>query len=122
MSFVEHLLVLLHLVGLAAVLGGFLVQIRATERRVLPLQWHGILTQVVTGVLLAGVVPQVDDLSGDDFTTFNIKIGVKLVLAVVTLVLIAVNRKRATVTTGVWAAIGGIELANLAIALFWTVG
>jgi len=116
MDFVEQVLVFLHLVGLAAVLGGFLVQIKSPERKILPVQWHGILTQVVTGVLLAGVVPQIDDVDG----AFYVKITTKLVLALVALVLIAANRRRSTITTGVWAAIGAIELLNIAIALFWT--
>jgi hypothetical protein len=118
MELLTQVLVFVHLVGLAAVLGGFLTQIRAQPRRIVPVQWHGILTQVVTGVLLAGVVPQVDDLDG---TSFYPKITVKLVLAVAALVLIAVNRKRDSVTTGVWAAVGAIELINMAIAIFWTV-
>jgi hypothetical protein len=119
MELLTQVLVFVHLVGLAAVLGGFLTQVRADPRRVVPMQWHGILTQLVTGILLAGVVPQVDDLEG---TSFYPKITVKLLLAVIALVLIAVNRKRDRVTTGVWAAIGVIELVNMAIAIFWTVG
>jgi hypothetical protein len=116
MDFLEHVLVFLHLIGLAAVLGGFLVQIKSPERKILPVQWHGILTQVVTGVLLAGVVPQIDDVEG----VFYAKITTKLVLALVALVLIAANRRRESVTTGVWAAIGVIEMVNIAVALFWT--
>lgn len=118
MELLTEVLVFIHLLGLVAVLGGFLLQVRANPRRIVPMQWHGILTQVVTGILLAGVVPQTDDVGG---TTFYPKITVKLVLAVVALVLIAANRKRESVTTGVWAAIGVIELVNMAIAIFWTV-
>ncbi|MFZ0325525.1 MAG: hypothetical protein WAN48_15505 [Actinomycetes bacterium] len=116
MAFLEHLLVFLHLLGLAGVLGGFLVQMKSSERKILPVQWHGILTQVVTGVLLAGVVPQVD---GEVAGAFYVKITTKLVLALVALVLIAANRKRDTVTTGVWATIGAVEIVNVAIAVFW---
>lgn len=119
MEFLVNLLVFVHLVGLAAVLGGFLTQISAQPRRVVPMQWHGILTQLVTGLLLAGVVPQVDDVDG---TPFYPKITVKLVLALVATVLIARYRKTSSVTTNVWAAIGAIELINIAIALFWAVG
>jgi hypothetical protein len=118
MELLVQVLVFLHLLGLAAVLGGFLLQVRAEPRRIVPMQWHGILTQLVTGVLLAGLVPQVDDLEG---TSFYPKITVKLVLAVVALVLVTVNRRRDSITTGVWATIGAIELVNMAIAIFWTV-
>ena len=118
MELLIQVLVFVHLIGMAAVLGGFLLQTRADPRRILTMQWHGILTQVVTGVLLAGVVPQVDEVAG---TAFYPKISVKLLLALAALVLVAANRKRDRITTGVWAAIGVIELVNLAIAIFWTV-
>jgi hypothetical protein len=117
-TFLVHVLVFFHLIGLAGVLGGFLLQIATPVRRVLPLQWHSILTQVVTGILLAGAVPAAE---GDALMSgFYAKIGVKLVLALIALWLIAVNRKRDTVSNRVWATIGGIELVNMAIALLWT--
>lgn len=118
MEFLEHALVVLHLIGMAFVLGAWVVGLRGTPRVLPAAAWHGILTQVVTGVLLAGVVPQVE---GDDLPGFFYpKIITKLVIAVVVLVLVAVNRKKSAVPNGAYLAIGGLEIVNIVLAVFWT--
>ena len=113
MDFLEKLLLVLHFVGLASLLGGFLVQIRASTRVVNSAMFHGVLTQLVTGVLLVGV------LQADDDPVNNAKVGVKLLIALVIAVIIIVNRKRPSISTGVWGTIGGLTLANVVIAVFW---
>jgi len=108
------LLVILHFIGLASLLGGFLVQLSTTPRVVNNAMFHGALTQLVTGVLLVGLYYSIHD-SGPD----NAKIAVKLLILLVVLGLILANRKKEQISTGVWSAIGLLTIANIAVAVLW---
>jgi len=117
MEILRQILLVLHFVGLASLLGGVLVQLKALKganARVNPAMIHGALTQLVTGILLVGVI-QLADL-GD---VNNAKIGVKLLVLVVITVLVFVYRKRSAVANWVIGAIGLLTLANIVIAVFW---
>jgi hypothetical protein len=116
MEIVFHTLVVLHFVGIAALLGGFLYQMSATEKKVLPGQFHGVLTQLVTGIALVGIA---ESGALEDESVDHMKIGVKLLVALVVAGLIIVNRKKPSVPVGIWAAIGGLTLLNVVLAVFW---
>ncbi|MCZ3388196.1 MAG: hypothetical protein LH645_03545 [Actinomycetia bacterium] len=113
MEFVEHTLLVLHFIGLASLLGGFLVQIKTTPRIVNNAMVHGIITQLVTGILLVGIV------ESDDAPVDHAKIAVKLTVAVIVAVLVFANRKRDVLSTGAWALIGGLTIADIVVAVFW---
>ncbi len=113
MEFLEHTLVVLHFIGLASLLGGFLVQIKTSPRVVNNAMVHGIITQLVTGLLLVGIA------ESDDAPVDHAKIGVKLTVAVIVAVLVFANRKRDVLSTGAWALIGGLTIANIVVAVFW---
>ena len=113
MEFLEHTLVVLHFIGLASLLGGFLVQIKTSPRVVNNAMVHGIITQLVTGVLLVGIA------ESDDVAVDHAKVGVKLTVAVIVAVLVFANRKRDVLSTGAWALIGGLTIANIVVAVFW---
>ena len=114
MEFLEHTLVVLHFIGLASLLGGFLVQIKTSPRVVNNAMVHGIITQLVTGVLLVGIA------EADDADVDHAKIGVKLAVAVdrggARLRQPQARRAR---RTGAWALIGGLTIANIVVAVFW---
>jgi hypothetical protein len=114
MDFLYHLLLVLHLLGWAIVLGGVLVTFKS---RTLPKgALHGILTALVTGVLMVGLAESSDELRDPD----TAKIAVKLVIAlVVTGLVIFGVRKPAKVTTGLLGAIAGLTVVNVAIAALW---
>ena len=42
-----------------------------------------------------------------------------LFFVVVILGLVVANRKKPSITTGIWAAIGGLAILNVVIAVFW---
>ena len=117
MTFVYNALVVLHFIGLASLIGGFLVQMRSAEKGINPAMWHGALTQVVTGVLLVGIASA--GLLGEDETVNHQKVGVKLVIALVVAVIAFVGRRRSGAQTALWAAAGGLSIANVIIAVFW---
>ena len=116
MDFLHDVLTLLHLVGFAALFGGFFTQLRAKEPVVNAAMLHGALTQLVTGILLVGLASGVKD---DDFTVDNTKIAVKLVVVLVVTVLLFLWRRRPSITRGQLFTIGGLTLVNAIVAVFW---
>lgn len=104
---------MLHFVGLASLLGGFLVQMKPKVKTVNPAMLHGALTQLVTGIALVGVIEGI----GDDLN--YPKIMVKTAVLLVITALVFVFRSRDKVSTGVWGAIGGLTVLNVVLAVFW---
>lgn len=114
MEFVEHVLVFVHFLGLAALIGGAFVQITASDKVVNRAMLDGALTQLVTGIALVGVIQGALDEELD-----NAKVGVKLAVLLVIVGLSWVNRKKPSIPTGIWATILGLAVLNVGIAVFW---
>lgn len=114
MEFLHPLLVILHFVGLASLLGGVMVQLKAVAKgkgTVNAAMMHGALTQLVTGLALVGLAEAGD---GD---VNHMKIGIKLAILIVITVLVFVYRKRASVASWVVWLIGALTLTNIIIAV-----
>jgi hypothetical protein len=118
MEVVYQLTLVLHLLGMASLVGGWLIQLGARgERYVNSAMVHGVLTQLVTGVLLVGLAEGVESLDRDlDMA----KIGVKLLVAIVVAVLCWANRRRPTLPDGLYLLIGLLSIANVVVAVVWT--
>jgi hypothetical protein len=116
-GFVRNLFLVLHLLGLAAVIGSFLVQMRWPVKKVEKGMLHGALTSLLTGLVLVGLVEMRTDVGAD----FHAKIGVKLLLTLVITVLLWRRRKAESISTAEWGAIGGLAVLNVVIAVFWQV-
>lgn len=120
MSFLYNVLVVLHFIGLASLIGGFLVQISTTPRVVNNAMLHGALTQLVTGVLLVGLSYPLHDSDPAQYDLpDNAKIGTKFVILLVILGLILANRKKPQISNAVWGLIGGLAIVNVVIAVMW---
>lgn len=117
----RNVLVILHLVGMAAVLGGFLTQMKAMAKkaaRIVPVMVHGAWTALITGILLVGVAQWRIGM-GANFEVDHTKIAVKSIIAAVILVLVIINRKKDNVNTPIFGAIGALTLTNLVLAVIW---
>ncbi|MFE0099696.1 hypothetical protein [Streptomyces sp. NPDC059009] len=117
MDVLIHLFVGLHIIGIAALLGGFLTQMKqigAGTARFTPAMLHGALTMLVTGVVLVGLN------QADDNPVNNIKIGVKLALLIVILALVYVKRDDEKVDKAMFGTVGLFTTANIFIAVLWT--
>src|SRR5262245_60368857 len=114
MEIVTNVLVFIHLIGMGALFGGAFVQIKAAERVVNNAMLHGVLTQVVSGLLLVGV------LESQAEPVNHAKIAVKFALAVVIAVLLIVNRKKPSIPNGLYFGIVGLTVATIGVAVFWT--
>jgi hypothetical protein len=114
MAILFGVLVVLHLIGMAGVVGGWLASIRRPHFPVVML--HGALTALVTGLLLVGLSYPLYDGENID----NWKISVKLVVALVITVLLFVNRRREDVPRGLFHLVGGLAVLNVAVAVLWS--
>jgi len=115
MELLHSFLVFLHLLGAAALLGGWLATFK--KPTVSTFQFIGAWVQLVTGVLLVGLAEM-----GDGGVN-HVKIAVKLALLIGILVTAWIGRRRVKrnqpVPTGIAHAVGGLTLINVAIAVFW---
>ena len=115
MTLVTHIVLVLHLLGMAAIIGSWLVT--RHELRVTPALLWGARAQLVTGIILVGLLQASPD-PGDKPN--NVKLGVKLVvaLAVVACAEIANARQRRadTPTATVGAAAGRGSGTAVAVA------
>lgn len=138
MDLLYNLLVAGHVLGLAALIGGYLVGATLRPPRGTepgrdrppgggtaggpwpgPVMLWGARAQVVTGLLLVGMA----EMTSDDPLN-QVKIGVKLVvaLAVAALTEIAAGRGRRgrPVADGMVHAAGGLAVVNVLVATLWT--
>ncbi|MER6164261.1 hypothetical protein [Streptomyces violaceorubidus] len=117
MDVLIHLFVGLHIIGIAALLGGFLTQMKAMAQdaaRFTPAMLHGALTMLVTGAVLVGLN------QAQDYSVDNVKIGVKLAVLIVILGLVYVKRDDEKVEKPLFGLVGALTLVNVFIAVLWT--
>ncbi len=117
MEFLFNLLLVLHFVGLASLLGGFIVQMSSPSKGVNAAMLHGALTQLVTGVFMVGIVEsdQLTDEGPLNMTKISVKLGIVLLISV-----LAFNgRKRQPPQVALWGIIGALTLVNVVVAVFW---
>ncbi len=88
MEIVQNILVLLHLIGMAMIVGGYLVTVKAP--RVLPGMLHAAGLQVVTGLLLFGML----EMMGTPTMAVRGGAGIKILLGIVALVVFIIGNKR----------------------------
>lgn len=116
MDILHSVMLALHLFGLAAIVGSFLVQMKRKTGFVLWPTLAGGITQLVTGLALVGIAEATDhDL---DYA----KIAVKTVIAVIVLAAaigaVIAQRKGGKVQPFFHAA-GGFAVINILVAVFW---
>lgn len=128
MDFVTELFVVMHLLGMAAIVGGYLA-VRHQPRIIAPMLW-GARAQVLTGLILVGFAQMGDE--GDKPN--NAKIAVKLLVALAVLACteIASARQRKAVAAtalvatdatgpapGLVHAAAGLAVLNVLVAALW---
>lgn len=120
-AIIKSFLVVLHLVGLSALLGGFLLQIKALRAKtaeILPGMVHGAWTSFITGLLLVGVREWELSMGGGEALD-NSKIAIKLLVALTILVIVILKRKQKPVPNSVLGTVGGLTFLNVVLAVFW---
>ncbi|WP_278315123.1 hypothetical protein [Lolliginicoccus levis] len=116
MEIVIGFVLALHIIGIVALLGGVLYQmkdIKAGTARISPGMLHGALTLLVTGLLLVGLNEM------NDAELNHMKIGIKSLVLVAVLVLVIAKRNAATVTPALLGSIGALATVNILLATMW---
>ncbi|TCI98749.1 hypothetical protein [Aeromicrobium sp. IC_218] len=121
METLYELIVVLHLVSWAIVIGGWLTHMRT--RVVVPGMFHGAASALLTGIVLLGLWESTDARPYDGDPN-HVKLGVKLVIALVVTVLAFVGQKQAKQagaqpSAGLFHAVGALALVNVFIAVLW---
>ncbi|WP_314033750.1 hypothetical protein [Dietzia sp. CH92] len=114
MDIVFNIVLILHFIGLAGIIGGWLATIKAPQVNKAIL--HGAILQVVTGLLLVGL----REMDGADVN--HMKIGIKLLIAIVILVVAVLGVRKEARAQGSTATLahvaGALGIVNVAIAVF----
>lgn len=114
MTVLYNVLLVLHLVGWAIVLGGTVTNIR--KPRIAPGVLHGALTALVTGILMVGLAE-----GPLDYDVNHVKVAVKLIIAaLVTVLVILAGRRKDGPTSGAVGLIAGLTVVNIAVAVLWS--
>jgi hypothetical protein len=115
-EFVRLLLVFLHLLGMALLIGMFLVQRRAPADSPLNRGWlHVAGLQLITGLALQLLAPATDQ----DYNSAKLGIKMLVLLVIGALALVYVIRR---VPAPKWLppSLVGLVVVNVGIAVFWT--
>ncbi len=113
MDILRQLLLVVHLLGFAALFGGMFLQMRHPEKSINSAMRDGAGTAFLAGLLLVGV------LEGGDADVNHAKIGVKLVVSLVILVLVMANLKKKTIPNGLFWGIFALTVVNVGVAVMW---
>ena len=114
MEILRLVLLFIHILGFAALLGGLLAQARTDEKAVTPVMRDGAGTAFLAGLLLVGVLEAADE------EVDNAKIAVKFVIGLVILVLVMANARKPRIPQGLWVGLLLLTLANIGVAVFWS--
>ena len=86
MTFVYNLVLFVHFIGMAMLVGGFFSQMRAQPRLVTQWMRDGALTQVLTGLILAGMAgSKVGTEAQFSPAAVGTKFAVALIIAIIVL-------------------------------------
>ena len=118
---VRSFFIVAHFVGLAAIVGPFLLQVRWKGQYGFSVVLGGAITQLITGLVLVGLA-EMRDVDVD-----YAKITVKLVIAIIIFAaaLLGYLRQRKAEGGGgrelmpYFHTAGGLALVNTALAVFW---
>ena len=107
-------LLILHILGFSALIGGLLAQAGAAEKKVTGPMRDGIGTAFLAGLALVGV------LEGGDDDVNHAKIAVKFGIGLVLLVLVMANMRKPSIPKGLWAGLLVLAVAEVCIAVLWS--
>ncbi|MDQ0821713.1 hypothetical protein QFZ79_004089 [Arthrobacter sp. V4I6] len=115
MNIVYNIMVFLHIVGAAMIVGIWIGQMK--KPTVHPRQFDGAALQLITGIVMMGLIPALD-MDANYF-----KLGIKFAIALAVVVLAFMGRRKfkkdEPISKGLAHSVGGLALLNVAIATLW---
>ena len=127
MELARDITLIVHFIGLAMIVGPFLIQMRAHSGYAFSWILAGGTVQLLTGIALTGLA-EMRLADNDDFAVDHTKIAVKLVLSVVIFIvaLLGYLRQKKMTNTSTERTLlplvhiaGALALANIVIAVVW---
>ncbi|MBB3039073.1 hypothetical protein [Hoyosella altamirensis] len=106
----------LHIIGIVALLGGVIYQMKAMkagEARMVPGMLHGAFLMLVSGVALVGL----NEAAGYDLN--HIKVGIKVLVLLVITALVYIYRDAPRISNALLGAVGGLTTLNILLATMW---
>jgi hypothetical protein len=116
MTIVFSILVFLHIVGAAMIVGYWIATIK--EPTVHPRQRDGAFLQLLTGIAMMGIIPMLPN-ADPNYAKLGIKFVIGLAVAVLAVIAVRKVKKGEPVSTGLAHGVGGLALVNIAIATLW---
>lgn len=120
-EFIRNSLVVLHFIGLAALLGGFMTQMKAMgagQAKIVAAMVHGAWTMLATGLLLVGVREWMAAMEWAGELN-HMKIGIKSLVLIAIVVLVLKFKKQEAVSAKVFGIVGLLTILNVVLAVFW---
>ena len=114
MDTLRLILLVIHILGFAALIGGLLAQAGDEEKKVNGAMRDGVGTAFLAGLALVGV------LEADDADVNHAKIGVKFGIGLVLIVLVMANTRKASIPKGLWAGLLLLAVAEVCVAVLWS--
>ena len=117
MSTVKTIFLVIHILSILGGLALLLTALPKPKKSIHVGFLHSMLTALVTGIALVGIN---SSLHATDAVKYaepeHGKVGVKFLILLVILVLTILNKKKTQVSTGLWAGLIALTLANVFIA------
>ncbi|MCU1539180.1 MAG: hypothetical protein JWM01_127 [Arthrobacter sp.] len=115
MNIVYNIMVFLHIVGAAMIVGIWIGQMK--KPTVHPRQFDGAALQLITGIVMMGLIPALD------MDANYLKLGIKFAIGLAVAVLAFIGRRKfkkdEPISKGLAHSVGGLALLNVAIATLW---
>ncbi|MGO4193387.1 hypothetical protein AB4Y67_17205 [Arthrobacter sp. YAF17] len=115
MNIAYNVMVFLHIVGAAMIVGIWIGQMK--KPTVHPRQFDGASLQLITGVVMMGLIPALDMQA--NYPKLGVKFGIALVVFVLAFIGRRKYKKDEPISKGLAHGVGGLALLNVAIATLW---
>ncbi|MBO4146008.1 hypothetical protein QWJ06_08145 [Kocuria rhizophila] len=115
MTFLLNLLLFLHIVGVAVIVGTWIYTMKRPT--VTSGQFWAAVLMLITGLGLVGIREM--DGGSINYAKITVKIVILLVVLVASFIGMRKTQRNEPVSTGLAHAVGGMALINAAVAVFW---
>ena len=117
MSTVKTIFLVIHILSVVGGLVLLLTQLPKSKKSIHVGFMHSMLTALVAGIALVGIDTTLHATDPAKYEALDHgKVGVKFVVLLIILALTIKNNKKSEVSTGIWAGLIALTLANIFIA------
>jgi energy-coupling factor transporter transmembrane protein EcfT len=120
LSIIHTIAYILHMLGILGILVLLLTQGSKKPRKFNAGVLHSAATALIAGLIMVGLQYPLNEENATEWPLYNnTKIAVKLGIVLIILVLGYRQNKKSVFTTGTWATMLGLTVANIVIATAW---